>query len=328
MNNNTITARIIEVQKNKYKIMANGEESNAVLTGKLLYNEEYPVVGDYVEAVIMPGSDSLIVAINERKSFISRPDRSGHSDGYVKTMKEQAMIANVDTIFIATSLNDDFSVNRMLRYAIIVKEGGAEPVLLLTKADLCPNKEEYINKVREINKELPIICVSSKTGEGLDEVRKYLIPGKTVAMIGSSGVGKSTLMNTIFGSEVMMVSAIRDSDSKGRHTTTHRQLVECNGTYIIDTPGMRELGICDVEEGINEQFADIVELGSQCRFSNCSHGSEPGCAIRAALESGELSEEKWEIYQKLQWESNWAKEKKHAKMVEISKARKQLHKKK
>lgn len=305
--NNITKARIIEVQKSQYVIMADGKEMNGTLAGKLIYQEEYPVVGDYVNVQTYEQGDALITEICERKSYLERPDSGGHGDGFVKNYVKQAMVANLDYLFIVTSLNCDFNVNRMIRYAAVASEGGSTPVLILTKTDICENKEHYIEEIRKINKEMRIICVSSYTGEGIEEVREYMIPGVTIALMGSSGVGKSTLINKIAGREVMKTNGIRESDSKGRHTTTHRQLIDIDGTFIIDTPGMRGFGMCDVSDGISENFSDIDEMACNCKFSDCSHKTEPGCRIKAALEDGSLSYERWELYNRLMKESNKGK---------------------
>lgn len=320
-------ARVTEVHKSNYKVIAEGKEYKAELVGKLLYNEEFPVVGDYCEITPMDEESVIILSIDERKSFISRPDRSGHDDSGSNAVKEQAMVANVDYSFIITSMNDDFSPNRIARYAAISLQGGCKPVAILTKADLTDNPQSYLAQVKEINSEIDAFCISSYTGEGLEQIEKYLHHGNTIALFGSSGAGKSTLINTLSEQEIMKVGDIREKDSKGRHTTTHRQMIEICDTYFIDTPGMRELAMCDVSEGIDETFEDIAELVCRCKFSDCTHTQERGCAVLAALESGELSEKRWALYQSLQEESSWNKAKKHDKMVAIAKYQKQLKKK-
>lgn len=220
--------------------------------------------------------------------MLKRPDQSGHAAGYVKTMVEQAMIANFDYVFILSSLNDNFNSNRILRYVSLVLQGGGTPVVVLTKADLCENVEKYVQEIRNYSEEVGVHVISSITGDGLSELKNYLVDGVTVAFLGSSGVGKSTLVNALLGEERMKTGGIREKDSKGRHTTTSRELIVTeNGITIIDTPGM-----CDVNEGIAMTFSEIEEMARRCRFSNCSHSKEPGCAIRQALESGELTEEK------------------------------------
>jgi len=325
--NELIKARVIEIHRQKYIISIESGERSAVLSGRLMYSDEYPVVGDRVLAVDNgESSDAVIVSIEPRKSLIKRPDRHGHADGYVRTMLEQVMVANIDYLFIITSLNDNFNVNRIARYASIALSGGCTPVAILTKADICSEREQRVSEVRDINRELRVHCVSSYTGEGLDEIRAYLKKDVCIALMGSSGVGKSTLINTLAGEKIMLVSEIREEDSKGRHTTTHRQMLKIGEAYVIDTPGMRELGMCDVEEGINENFADITAIISRCRFDNCSHNGEPGCAVAAALDSGELSPGRWKLFAFLHEESDRAKSKKSAKMLEIAKAKQNLKK--
>ena len=237
--NEIIDGRIVSIQREIFYVKCEENEYPAHLTGKLREAEEIPVVGDYVKVLPDEYGSASIVQVQPRKTFFIRPDRRGHADGYVKTMKEQAVIANYDYVFIITSLNHNFNINRIARYAAITTSGGGIPVVILTKADLVNNAEEYIEKVRTINRTMDVIAVSSFTKEGLEQIKKYFIPGMRIALLGSSGVGKSTLINTLAGKEIMNVSEIRDEDSKGRHTTTHRQMVEMNGVYLIDTPGMR-----------------------------------------------------------------------------------------
>ena len=301
------------------------EEKYCVLAGNLRYRDEFPVIGDYVEITPNPYGDSLIRNILPRKTVFCRPDRGGHADGFVKTMQVQPLIANMDYVFIITSLNRDFSVNRIARYAAMTAAGGATPVAVLTKADICPNVAEMEAQVAALSERLRVISVSSYTGFGLDRLRAFFAPGVTIALLGSSGAGKSTLINTLAGREIMQVSGIREEDSKGRHTTTHRQMIELNGAYLIDTPGLRELGMIDAEEGLADTFSDIAELISQCAFSDCTHRTEPGCAIRRALEDGSLSPDRWETYARLEKENSWSKEKKNELMTRVAMQRHELN---
>lgn len=328
MNDNTkITeGRVISIQRDTFCVKSDDNEYLAHLTGKLRDADSTPVVGDYVNVYLDEYGSASIFQVQPRKSFFSRPDRSGHTDGYVKTMKEQPIIANYDYVFIITSLNNNFNVNRIARYAAITTAGGGIPVVILTKADLVDNIEEYIAQVKTINQKMDIIAVSSFTGEGLEQLKKYFKPKTTIALLGSSGAGKSTLINTLAEKDIMHVSEIRSKDAKGRHTTTHRQIIEMDGVSFIDTPGMREIGMCDVSEAVDSTFEDIAKLIRCCKFSNCQHNTEPNCAVKQALANGELSEERWKMYCNLQNESNWAKELKNSKMVEIAKKRKQINK--
>lgn len=287
---------VVLVQKDRYLVRNADEELYCVLAGSLRYQDEFPVVGNYVEIIPNPYGDSLIRAILPRKTVFCRPDRSGHADGFVKTMKVQPLVANIDYVFIITSLNNDFSLNRIMRYATMATAGGAIPVAVLTKADVCPDAEALEAQAAALSESIKVVSVSAYTGFGMERLKAYIKPGATVALLGSSGAGKSTLVNTLAGREILRVGAIREKDSKGRHTTTQRQLIELDGASFIDTPGLRELGMIDAGEGIADTFSDIAELIGKCSFSNCTHRTEPGCAIRRALENGTLSPERWELY--------------------------------
>ncbi|SDI54102.1 ribosome biogenesis GTPase [Pseudobutyrivibrio sp. 49] len=318
--------RISEVQKNSFKIKFQGQDIPAKLKG-VFYEEsadKLPVVGDYVSFTYNPNGDSMIQSVQDRKSFLQRPDQA-------KTGVMQYMVANVDYVFIVTSLNEDYSYNRIARYVSVVLQGGATPVVILTKSDLCNNVGRYIREVETISEDVRVHAISAIYDIGMNELEEYLQPGKTICLMGSSGAGKSTLLNAITGEEIMKTSAIRESDDTGRHTTTHRQLIELpNGVSIIDTPGMRELGMAMVEDGIDSTFSDIIELESRCKFSNCRHDTEPGCAVKAAIESGELSLERFQLYQNLGQENtrNYAKKKeisKWAKAYKKSKSTGRVH---
>ena len=319
------TYRIVQVHRDRYLARNEREELYCVLTGSLRYRDEYPVVGDYVEITVNPYGDSLIRSIRPRRTVFCRPDRGGHADGFVKTMQVQPLVANMDYVFIITSLNHDFSVNRIARYAAMASAGGATPVAVLTKADLCPNVGEMEEKASSLSRELQAVSISAYTGYGLERLRPYFTPGTTIALLGSSGAGKSTLINTLAGREIMRTGEIRGEDSKGRHTTTHREMIELDGTFLIDTPGLRELGMIDAEEGIDGTFADIAELISRCAFSDCTHRNEPGCAVRKALEDGTLSPERWETYSRLEKENSWSKIRKNEMMMNAAMERRKLN---
>lgn len=308
--------RISKVQKNSYLIRYWEKEIQAKLSGKF-YKEEtmFPVVGDYVTFRYNPKGDSKIIEICERKNFLTRPDTA-------KSMKEQPMAANLDYAFLVMSLNDNFNLNRALRYAATVLQEGIQPVAVLTKADLCENVESLKMQFKKMLPQIKVHAVSALTGDGMDELNEYLKSGITIALLGSSGVGKSTLVNALAGTEVMKIGEIREKDAKGRHTTTYRNMIELpSGVIVIDTPGMREIGLCDVDEGLDDTFEDIAELAAKCRFRDCTHTNEPRCAVRQALENGQLSKERFELYRSLHVESR-----KSADMKAIAKARKALNK--
>ncbi len=299
-------ARITEVHRDMFKVQCEYGEVSAVLKGTFLKdakeNGDYPAVGDFVTLIYNDSGNSLISQLQPRKSKFSRMDNSG---GF-----EQIVAANFDYVFITMSLNKDFNINRLERYLSVAWQSGGIPVIILTKADLCEDYASLVNSVYKIAGMVDVIPISSHTGFGIDHLTEYLKPNKTIVFLGSSGVGKSSLVNALASKEVMSVNDIREDDAKGRHTTTHRQMVTLDsGTFVIDTPGMRELGIWDASEGISETFRDIEELFASCKFGDCSHSKEPGCAVHTALEDGSLAEKRWQNYQKQLKEAAFAENK-------------------
>jgi len=296
-----IPGRVTELQRDQYTVITEQGEVTAVLKGAFYHTavarEDFPCVGDFVFIQYNENGASRIAKLLPRRSKFSRADYSGHAAGYVKTILEQVVATNFDYVFIVSSLNWDFKVTRIMRYLTQTRQSGGQPVVILTKADLVTDFDTPLAEVQKTAPDVPVHAVSSHTGSGLDRLSEYLQPGKTVVFLGMSGVGKSSLLNALMNQEVMTVNEIRESDSRGRHTTTHRQLFMLpTGAMVIDTPGMRELGLFGADDGISAEFNDVEDLFSQCRFKDCRHQTEPGCAVLAALIDGTLAPERWQRY--------------------------------
>lgn len=302
-------ARIIATHKDRYEIFCNQGQGYAQIKRGCYYdnpNSIYPTTGDFVIIKWNPNGDSMISETLKRESSFSRAASTSDRNHTMHIQHEQLVSANFDYVFIMQSLNNNFNLHRIERYLSLTWESGGIPVIILTKSDLVPNAQEYVEQVENIAFGVDVYAISCNTKEGLDNIQKYFSKGNTIVFLGSSGVGKSTLMNTLYGKEIMKTSEIREKDSRGKHTTTSRNLIMLpNGAMIIDTPGMRELGMWNAEAGISETFKDIEELTKMCKFSDCTHTNEPGCKIREAIENGELSEERFEKYLSLKRESEY-----------------------
>lgn len=248
----------------------------------------------------------MIYETLKRESSFSRTAASSDRNRKLHNQHEQLVAANFDYVFIMQSLNNNFNINRIERYLSLAWESGGIPVIILTKSDLVSNVQDYINEVQSIAFGVDVYAISCINKNGIEDIKKYFSKRNTIVFLGSSGVGKSTLVNTLYGEDVMKTSEIREEDSRGRHTTTSRNLIMLpNGAMIIDTPGMRELGMWDAESGINKTFSDIERFSQMCKYSNCTHTNEPGCKILEAIENGELQKERFEQYLKLQKESQY-----------------------
>ena len=297
LSNDTLhPARVFRQDKQRYLVHDSESLRPATLLGRLLYENTdasaLPVVGDWV--AIQPFDDDAIIhAVLPRFSAFYRK-------GAGETTRRQAVAANIDTVFLVNGLDNDFNVRRIERYLVQAAGSGARSVVVLNKTDLCPDLPAYIDEVNRIAAGIDVVSLSAKEEAGMDVLESYITEGSTVAFLGSSGVGKSSLVNRLLGEERLSTGSVREDDSRGRHTTTHRELVLLpNGGLVIDTPGMRELQLWGEEDDLQAVFADIEELTASCRFRDCRHESEPGCAVQEALNTGELDADRFISYSKL-----------------------------
>ena len=298
-----VPARVVAAYGDYYRVVCDEGECIARKKAGAYHNRPDaipPTTGDLVALKWNPHGEGRIVATLPRKSRFERLDPSS------KRRQAQTIAVNFDTLFFLMSLNQNFSVRRLERFLAAGAASGAPVVVVLTKSDLVDEQElaEYLAQARAHSGGAEVVAISSLTGVGLDKLAPYVQPRRTLAFIGSSGVGKSSLVNALAGEELMPTLEIREWDSKGRHTTTERELVRLSsGTLVIDTPGMRELGLWDADAGLSDTFSDIENLIGQCRFSDCRHDTEPGCAVKAALADGTLDAVRWDAYMRLKIES-------------------------
>ena len=304
--------RISQEHKGLYKIINAEGEYLAEISGKMRYttlnHSGFPAVGDWVVAKIYPDENKAIIhgMLNRKNCFSRKAVMSSRKSDLQGKAQEQVLAANIDTVFLINGLDNDFSLRRIERYMTTVYDSGMNPVIVLNKTDLVKNPEDYINQASSIAVGAPVIPVCGLTNSGLDDLKKYIHPGKTIVFLGSSGVGKSTIINRFFGEERQKVNSVREYDHKGRHTTTSRELMVLpDGGILIDTPGMREFQPWKSEEDTARAFEDIETIASGCRFKNCKHESEPGCAVHEAISNGDLDSGRYNNYLRLKREARY-----------------------
>ncbi|MBX7259250.1 MAG: ribosome small subunit-dependent GTPase A [Candidatus Hydrogenedentes bacterium] len=321
-----VPARVSQEHRGQYVIWTADGEVAAIVSGKFRHEAsspgEFPAVGDWLAVnVIDNGERAVIHAVLTRKSTFSRKAAG-------EAVEEQVVAANVDMVLLVSGLDGDFNVRRIERYLALAWESGATPVIVLNKADQCDDVEARVAEVESSAIGVDVVVVSAISGQGLDRLRAITAKGKTLALLGSSGVGKSTLVNALLGENRMKTHEVREDDSRGRHTTTHRELVLIpGGGVLIDTPGMREIQLWADGDAIERVFEDIAQLSAQCRFRDCQHAGEPGCAVEAAVASGSLSPARIESYRKLRREQAFLARKQDLGLQAAERAKwKQIHK--
>ena len=295
--------RVAFAHRDQYRLITEKEELAAEPCGALWFRStgaaSMPVVGDWVAARVVGPGQALVEAVLPRRTCFSRR-------AVAKREEEQPLAANIDLVFLVCALDGDFNLRRLERYLTLAAESGAAPVVVLNKSDLCDDLGSRTRQTQPVARDAPVVLTSTLGEPGVASLRAFLAPGRTVALLGSSGVGKSSIVNALVGESRLRTAEVRAYDSKGRHTTTHRELMPLpEGGSLIDTPGMREIQLWASGESVDETFDEIAAASAACRFRNCSHHGEPGCAVRQALDQGEISAERWQSYRKLRAEAEW-----------------------
>jgi len=316
---NLFPARVVGVRKNRFHVSQGKGEWLASVAGRISHQADapYPVVGDWV---LM--ADTVIAAVLPRKNALSRGAAGTRGKQEPQPTREQVIAANIDTVFVVCGLDRDFNLRRIERYLTLVYNCGLNPAIILTKADLQPEPERFVNQVEAIAFGVPVHLVSAADTVGLRQLEGYLSPGQTVTMIGSSGAGKSTLVNRLYGKPIQATGPVSEKVGKGTHITTNRDLIVMpQGGMVIDNPGIREIAFWDGDSGVTSAFPDIERLAAQCHFSDCGHTHEPGCRVLLAVTDGEMAPDRLASYQKMKREMAYLSERRHKSADRVEKER-------
>jgi len=303
--NNLIPARIICQHRDRYDILCEAGDLPATIAGRLRHlndTNQYPAVGDWVAVKVSDDGGHAVIqqVLPRRTSFNRRAVKSGGMPETGGKTEEQILAANIDTVFLVSGLDNDYNVRRVERFLSVAWDSGAMPVLVLNKADLSDDPDSVLAEIAEVAVGVDAVLVSAATGQNMDALMKWVVPGQTVGLLGSSGVGKSTIINFLLGEERQQTQGVRTGDQRGRHTTTSRELIFLsNGACLLDTPGMRSIQPWSNQGGLSRTFEEIESIAARCKFANCTHTSEPGCAVLEAIESGDIDEGRWQNYRKM-----------------------------
>ncbi len=312
-------ARVVGVRKNSFQVSDGKRERLATVAGRIMHQPGglYPVTGDWV---LM--THTMITRVLERKNALSRGAAGARHKQDTQPKKEQIMAANLDTVFIVCGLDRDYNLRRIERYLNLIYNCGLNPAIILTKADLHQDPSSMVDEVEAIAFGVPIHLVSALDNQGLSALEEYLAPGRTSTMVGSSGAGKSTLINRLYGADVQATRSVSDKVGKGKHTTTTRDLIMMpQGGMVIDNPGIREIAFWSDDSGAGAAFPEIEELAGECRFSDCSHTSEPGCRVLRAVKAGDISQARLESYRKMKRELDYLSQREHKSADRVEKER-------
>ncbi len=322
-----VPARVSCQHRDRYDILCEAGEYSATIAGRLRHlddHRQYPAVGDWVAVKISSDGGQAVIqhVLTRRTAFTRRAVKSGGMPETGGKTEEQILAANLDTVFLVSGLDNDYNIRRLERYLSVAWDSGAKPVIVLNKVDLCDHLEGVLDEIAAVAIGVDVELVSAVTGQNMSALTRWVAPGETVGLLGSSGVGKSTIINFLLGEQRQATQGVRTGDQRGRHTTTSRELIQLpNGGCLLDTPGMRSFQPWSDEGGLSRTFEEIEALAAQCKFTDCTHTSEPGCAVLAALQNGEIDEGRWQNYRKMLREQAYLERRQDQRAMQVERDR-------